>query len=60
MVYNNLFCLGLLDDVKALLAEKGVDIAILEDIEDDAFGNGGFGPSGSLLPLIPRSRRTSR
>ena len=29
MVYNNLFCLGLLDDVKALLAEKGVDIAIL-------------------------------
>ena len=43
MVYNNLFCLGLLDDVKALLAEKGVDIAILEDIEDDAFGNGGLG-----------------
>ena len=43
MVYNNLFCLGLLDDVKTLLAEKGVDIAILEDIEDDAFGNGGLG-----------------
>ena len=43
MVYNNLFCLGLLDDVKALLAEKGVDIAMLEDIEDDAFGNGGLG-----------------
>ena len=29
--------------MKALLAEKGVDIAILEDIEDDAFGNGGLG-----------------
>ena len=43
MVYNNLFCLGLLDEAKKLLAERGVDIAVLEDIEDDAFGNGGLG-----------------
>ena len=43
MVYNNLFCLGVLDEVKALLAERGVDITMLEDIEDDAFGNGGLG-----------------
>ena len=43
MVYNNLYCLGYLDDVKKLLAQRGVDIAILEDIEDDAFGNGGLG-----------------
>ncbi|MBE5797799.1 MAG: glycogen/starch/alpha-glucan phosphorylase, partial [Clostridiales bacterium] len=43
MVYNNLYCLGYLDEVKALLAERGVDIAVLEDIEDDAFGNGGLG-----------------
>ena len=43
LIYNNLYCMGLLDDVKALLNEKGVDIAVLEDIEDDAFGNGGLG-----------------
>ena len=43
MVYNNLFCLGYLDEVRALLSERGVDIAVLEDIEDDAFGNGGLG-----------------
>ncbi len=43
MVYNNLYCLGYLDDMKKLLAERGVDITILEDIEDDAFGNGGLG-----------------
>ena len=43
MVYNNLFCMGLLDDARRLLAERGVDIAVLEDIEDDAFGNGGLG-----------------
>ena len=43
MVYNNLFAMGVLDDAKALLAEKGVDIAQLEDIEDAALGNGGLG-----------------
>jgi len=43
MVYNNLYCLGYLEEVKALLAERGVDLAVLEDIEDDAFGNGGLG-----------------
>ena len=43
MVYNNLFCLGYLDEVRELLSERGVDIAVLEDIEDDAFGNGGLG-----------------
>ena len=43
LVYNNLYCMGLLDDAKKLLAEKGVDLAALEDIEDDAFGNGGLG-----------------
>lgn len=30
MVYNNLFSLKLLDDVKRLLALRGVDIAIME------------------------------
>ena len=43
LVYNNLYCMGLLDEVRRLLAEKGVDLAALEDIEDDAFGNGGLG-----------------
>ena len=43
LVYNNLYCMGLLEEVKALLKEKGVDIAVMEDVEDDAFGNGGLG-----------------
>ncbi len=43
MVYNNLYCLGYLEEVKALMAARGVDLAVLEDIEDDAFGNGGLG-----------------
>ena len=43
MVYNNLYCMGLLEECRTLLAEKGVDLAVLEDIEDDAFGNGGLG-----------------
>ena len=43
LVYNNLYCMGLLEETRALLAEKGVDLAALEDIEDDAFGNGGLG-----------------
>ena len=43
LVYNNLYCMGLLDETKKLLALKGVDLAVLEDIEDDAFGNGGLG-----------------
>ena len=41
--HNNLYCMGLLDEVKTLLKEKGVDIAVMEDVEDDAFGNGGLG-----------------
>ena len=43
LVYNNLYCMGLLQETASLLKEKGVDIAKLEDIEDDAFGNGGLG-----------------
>ena len=43
LVYNNLFCMNVLEERRRLLAEKGVDLAILEDIEDDAFGNGGLG-----------------
>ena len=43
LVYSNLFNMGILEEMKALFAERGVDLAILEDIEDDALGNGGLG-----------------
>ncbi len=43
LVYNNLYCMGALDEVKKLLAEKGADIAVMEDCEDAALGNGGLG-----------------
>jgi len=42
-VYSNLYNLGVLDEMKRMFAEKGVDLAILEDIEDAALGNGGLG-----------------
>ena len=43
LVYSNMFNLGILDEMKALFAQRGVDLAVLEDIEDDALGNGGLG-----------------
>ena len=43
MVYNNLFALGLLEEVRAAFTERGLDFAMFEDIEDAALGNGGLG-----------------
>jgi len=43
LVYSNLYNMGILGEMKQLFAEHGVDLAILEDIEDDALGNGGLG-----------------
>ena len=43
LVYSNLFNLGVLDEMKHLFAQRGVDLAVLEDIEDAALGNGGLG-----------------
>ena len=43
LVYSNLFNLGILREIKAAFAEKGVDLACLEHIEDAALGNGGLG-----------------
>ena len=43
LVYSNLYNLGVLREVRALLAEKGVDLACMEDIEDASLGNGGLG-----------------
>ena len=42
-IFANLYNLGKLDEVKAILAERGVDITAFEDIEDAALGNGGLG-----------------
>lgn len=43
LIFNNLYCMGILSEVRSLLEEKGVDINMLEDIEDAALGNGGLG-----------------
>lgn len=42
-VYNNLYCLGILDDVAAAFEKEGVSLSVFEDIEDAALGNGGLG-----------------
>ena len=43
LVYSNLYNLGILEELKKLFAERGVDLACLEEIEDAALGNGGLG-----------------
>ena len=43
LVYNNLFNLGILDEMRRAFAERGVDLSCLEEIEDAALGNGGLG-----------------
>ena len=43
LVYSNLYNLGILDEMKQLFAQRGVDLAIFEEIEDAALGNGGLG-----------------
>ncbi len=43
MMYNNLYAMGALDKVKELLAEKGIDINVFEEVDDAALGNGGLG-----------------
>jgi starch phosphorylase len=42
-IYNNLLALGLTKQVEEALKEKGFDLNSLEDIEDEALGNGGLG-----------------
>ena len=43
LVYSNLYNMGILEEMKKVFADRGVDLAVLEDIEDDALGNGGLG-----------------
>lgn len=43
MVYANLLNMGLLKETEALLRGRGIDVRLLEEIEDAALGNGGLG-----------------
>ena len=43
MMYNNLYCLGILDEAKDFLKKKGMDINVFEEVDDAALGNGGLG-----------------
>ena len=49
LVYSNMYNLGILDEMIELFAQRGVDLAVLEDIEDDALGNGGLGRLASCF-----------
>lgn len=49
MVYNNLYNLGILDEVKQAFADNGLDINMFEEIEDCALGNGGLGRLASCF-----------
>lgn len=42
-IFNNLLCLGIYDDIKWLLGERGVALERLEETPDAALGNGGLG-----------------
>lgn len=42
-VYNNLYCLGLLEDMEHAMQESGTSLSVFEEIEDAALGNGGLG-----------------
>lgn len=42
-VYNNLYCLGLLDQLEHAFEADGSSLSVFEEIEDAALGNGGLG-----------------
>lgn len=42
-VYNNLLCTGLTNTVEEILSAHGRNLGELEEIEDEALGNGGLG-----------------
>ncbi len=41
--FNNLLELGVLEETRQILSDKGIDINVFEEIEDAALGNGGLG-----------------
>ncbi len=42
-IFNNLLCLGILDEVDEVLKSHGFSLRDLEEVEDAALGNGGLG-----------------
>lgn len=42
-VFNNLYCLGLLQDMEQAMQKAGTSLSVFEEIEDAALGNGGLG-----------------
>ncbi|MBP0968201.1 MAG: glycogen/starch/alpha-glucan family phosphorylase [Oscillospiraceae bacterium] len=42
-VFNNLYCLNLLDDMEQAMQKAGTSLSVFEEIEDAALGNGGLG-----------------
>ncbi|MBO7385427.1 MAG: glycogen/starch/alpha-glucan phosphorylase, partial [Clostridia bacterium] len=42
-ILNNLLSMGVMEELKGMLAKKGVDINVLEEEKDPALGNGGLG-----------------
>ena len=42
-IYNNLYSLGILEELKKDLKDEGASLEQMEDIEDAALGNGGLG-----------------
>lgn len=42
-IYANLLNLGILQDIRELLAVRGIDVNRFEEVEDAALGNGGLG-----------------
>lgn len=49
LVYNNLFNLGILDEMRRVFAERGIDLACLEEIEDAGSRQRRSGPSCRVL-----------
>ena len=43
MIYNNLLCLGMTEEIGQLLEKNGASLDAFEDVEDCALGNGGLG-----------------
>lgn len=43
MIYNNLLCLGMTEEVDQLLEKNGASLDSFEEVEDCALGNGGLG-----------------
>ncbi len=43
MIYNNLLCLGMTEEVGQLLEKNGASLDSFEEVEDCALGNGGLG-----------------